>query len=325
MTPPATAEPDERRPPVDWGRAAEGIQLAGIAVFLLLNTSGLLPWSFWLDAIALWPVLIMSAGVKVAFEKSGAPWLLLLGPALVLGSLAWVASGARLEPAPKLSSVQTQPLPEGSQSVRLRARLAGAHLQLSAAPLDPPLLVEARSAGGTENARLEALADGSQALLRLEGGWRKGFVFLPGRRESWDLRLPAYLPLSLELTGAALRTTADLSKGRLRGGRVDGVFMGLDLRLPAPDQPVNLEVNGVFNGLQLTVPAGVPVRVHGPGLPFNAVDRGVPGHGPGYDVQLKGIFSAVSIATAARAEAEPEGASRPKAEAEPTPAAPASR
>src|SRR3970040_1792253 len=66
-------------------KAAEGIQLAGLAVFLLLNTTGALPWSFWLDAIALWPVLIMSAGLKIAFEKSRAPWLLLLGPVLVLG------------------------------------------------------------------------------------------------------------------------------------------------------------------------------------------------------------------------------------------------
>ena len=88
---PATGD----RPRADWGKAAEGIQLAGFAVFLLLNTTGALPWSFWLDAIALWPVLVMSAGVKIAFEKSRAPWLLLLRPVLVLGALAWLASGNR--------------------------------------------------------------------------------------------------------------------------------------------------------------------------------------------------------------------------------------
>ncbi|HYN04549.1 MAG TPA: hypothetical protein VE359_19015, partial [Vicinamibacteria bacterium] len=56
----------------NWPKAAEGIQLAGIALFLLLNTTGALPWSFWVDAIALWPLLIMSAGIKIAFEKSRA-------------------------------------------------------------------------------------------------------------------------------------------------------------------------------------------------------------------------------------------------------------
>ncbi|MGE5125256.1 MAG: hypothetical protein ACM3PV_03120 [Betaproteobacteria bacterium] len=329
MTQPATAAPDEyRRPPVDWRRAAEGIQLTGFAVFLLLNTTGVLPWSFWLDAIALWPVLIMSAGVRVAFEKSGAPWLLLLGPALVLGSLAWVASGSRPDVAIGPWTQQTQARPPGATSVQLRGRLAGARLQLDTAELDPGLLVEARSAGGTENAQLEAHADGEQALLKLQGGWRKGFVFLPGRRERWQLRLPSNLPLSLDLSGAALRTTADLSSGRVADAHLDGVFMGLDLRLPAPDKPVALELGGVFNALTLTVPAGVPVRVHGAGLPFNAIDRGVPGSAgaPGYDVRVKGIFTAVSVETRARPEA-PTGAAgpRPKAEVEPTPPAPGTR
>ena len=30
-------------PRADWAKAAEGIQLAGFAVFLLLNTTGVLP------------------------------------------------------------------------------------------------------------------------------------------------------------------------------------------------------------------------------------------------------------------------------------------
>jgi hypothetical protein len=49
----------------------------------------------------------------------------------------------------------------------------------------------------------------------------------------------------------------------------------------------------------LVVPEGTPVRVHGTGLPFNAVDRGT--HGtegrPGYDVRVQGIFSAVEVRT----------------------------
>src|SRR5512147_1162609 len=89
MATPALAD---RRPSADWGRAADGIQLAGFAVFLLLNTTGQLSWSFWIDAIALWPVLIMSAGLRMAVDRTRAPWLQLLSPVLVLGALAWVAA-----------------------------------------------------------------------------------------------------------------------------------------------------------------------------------------------------------------------------------------
>ena len=86
---------DGERVGANWPKAAEGIQLAGFALFLLLNTTGALPWSFWMDAIALWPLLIMSAGIKIAFEKSRAPWLVLLGPVVILGGLGWLASGRR--------------------------------------------------------------------------------------------------------------------------------------------------------------------------------------------------------------------------------------
>jgi hypothetical protein len=71
-------------------------------------------------------------------------------------------------------------------------------------------------------------------------------------------------------------------------------------------------MKGVFNSLELAVPEGVPVRVHGAGLPFNAVDRGVRGSEgrPGYDVRVEGIFSAVDVRR-----------DRPPAEAPPAPPA----
>ena len=97
-------------------------------------------------------------------------------------------------------------------------------------------------------------------------------------------------------------------------------------------------MNGVFNSLSLSVPEGTPVRVHGPGLPFNAVDRGVRGTEgrPGYDVNVQGIFSAVEVRTDRAISPEPPAPpatpavpppveaplpapDRPKAEAEPKP------
>src|SRR5512144_1922021 len=111
--------PGPERPGADWARAAEGIQLAGIAVFLLLNTTGYLPWSFWLDAIALWPLLVMAAGIRIAFEKTRARWLVLVGPALVLGGLAWVASGARPERASGPMQPQVAERPPGVDRVEL--------------------------------------------------------------------------------------------------------------------------------------------------------------------------------------------------------------
>lgn len=314
----------------DWAKAAEGIQLAGFAVFLLLNTTGALPWSFWLDAIRLWPVLIMSAGVKIAFEKSRAPWLLLLGPVLVLGSLGWLASGNRPEAPAGPWEAETVSRPEGTERVELEAGLAGARLRLTVVDEMPAgLLVDGRSHARQESARLEAHAEGGTAQVRLGSGKKHRVVFLPRARESWDLRLPAALPLRVEIKGAGVGGELDLTAGSKVAFRTEGVFIGVAARLPAPREDTEIRMNGVFNSLSLSVPEGTPVRVHGPGLPFNAVDRGVRGAEgrPGYDVSVQGVFSAVDVRTdrtispepPAAPPAAPAPASPPPAEAPPAP------
>lgn len=309
------AAQEKTRPTADWARAAEGIQLAGIAVFLLLNTMGVLPWSFWIDAVALWPVLIMSAGVRIAFEKTKAPWLLLLGPALVLGSLAWVAGGSRVDTPTGPWQRQHLARPTGTSSVELAAELFGTRLRVeSAGDMSPATLVEGRSLSAPAEPRIRVEKRGETAQLRLRGAHPRIF-FLPGRRQRWELRLPAELPLRLRVNGVIVRSQLDLSRGSFDGGRLEGVFLSTDLRLPAPHAPERIKVSGVFNALTLRVPEGTPVRVHGPGLPFNAVDRGTSGEPGrvGYDVNVDGIFTAVDVLP----DPAPVPATPPPAEAAP--------
>ncbi len=285
-------ESDTARPRADWAKAAEGIQLAGFAVFLLLNTTGVLPWSFWLDAISLWPVLIMSAGIKIAFEKSRAPWLLLLGPALVLGSLAWLASGNRPQ-APAGPWERGVPGPARGND---RRRARGVPRGLPPAPAPPP--TDLPRVGWSTVARWAARRRRAStcgrrtgvAQVRLDGGKRTGSSFVPRARERWELRLPAELPLDVRIKGAGVGGELDLTAGSKVALRTEGVFIGVAARLPAPREETEIRMNGVFNSLTLSVPEGTPVRVHGPGLPFNAVDRGVRGAEgrPGYDVSVQG-------------------------------------
>jgi hypothetical protein len=333
----ATATPGGEKPGVDWARAAEGIQMAGIAVFLLLNTTGYLPWSFWLDAIALWPLLVMSVGIRIAFEKTRARWLVLAGPAIILGGLAWLASGARPEPPAGPWEPVALDRPEGVERVEVEATAAGARLRVATVSGMPPgRLVDGRSMATGETAHLEADTDGTLARVRLRDGRHK-VVFLPRARGRWDLRLPAELPLRLRLAGAGLGGDLDLTAGVFEGLTTEGVFIGVDARLPAPRQDTEIQMNGVFQSLDLVVPEGTPVRVHGPGLPFNAVTRrvrGIEGR-PGYDVQVHGIFHAVEVRTDRAISPEPPplppspsapaapstsgGPERPPAEAPPAP------
>jgi hypothetical protein len=294
----ATPSVDDRRPSADWGRAADGIQLAGFAVFLLLTTTGRLPWSFWIDAIALWPVLVMAAGLRMTVDRTRAPWLQLLAPALVLGALGWLATTqGRIVPVRDWKPVSL-PRPEGIDSVHLEGRLVGARLDATSSALPAGTLADGRMASRRGTARLEAPVDGATASVRVQGPRRGGpFLWMPGSSDNWDLRLPETLPLRVELGGAMSHVALDLGSGRLERSDVEGVFMGMDLRLPRPARDTEVRVRGAFNALTLSVPEGTPVRVHGPGLPFNLVDRGVPGTGPGYDVQVQGVFTAATVET----------------------------
>jgi len=314
MATPAVAD---RRPAADWGRAADGFQLAGFAVFLLLNTTGQLSWSFWIDAMALWPVLVMSAGLRMAVDRTRAPWLQLLSPVLVLGALTWVAAAQQ----PFVATRDWKPVsiarPAGAERSRLEGQLLGTRLAVTLGAVPPDTLSEGRMASRRGTGRLEASVKDGSASVRVQGPRRGGpFLWMPGSADHWELRLDEALPLTVHLGGAMSRVALDLGAGRLEKGSVEGVFLGTDLRLPRPDRDTEFRIGGVFNAVTISVPEGTPVRVHGPGLPFNVVDRGVSGTGPGYDVSVGGIFTAASVETRS-ADATPRPAPPPRPAAAP--------
>lgn len=294
--------------------------MAGIAVFLLLNTLGVLPWSFWLDAIPLWPLLIMSAGVKIAFERTRAPWLVMLGPMIVLGGLAWVATGARPdEAAGPWTAEGALPRPDGARRVALDLKLFGSRLRVEGRELDDGALADARSIERLASASLEVKREDETAHIRLESGTKSGIAFLPGRRQRWALGVASGLPLRYGLHGAMVKSQFDLRHSHFEGGSVNGVFLITQLALPQPAAPVKLKLNGVFNVLKVSVPEGTPVRVHGTGFPFNLVKRRLVGDPDraGYDIQLDGIFCAVAVDSRARSADEVSPGEAPPAEAPP--------
>ena len=48
-----------------WRRINRGLLVAGVGIFLLLNTTGTIPWSFWL---LLLPLRLFGRTVTVVFE-----------------------------------------------------------------------------------------------------------------------------------------------------------------------------------------------------------------------------------------------------------------
>src|SRR5882672_162363 len=132
---------------IGWRRISKGLTLAGIGTFLLLTTLGVLTWSFWIDALAFWPVLLVAVGWRLIFERSRTPWLVMLSPLLILGMLTFVALRP---PSVSPGGEDWTPLRVERSSEAgpwtLEGKLALSRLQIAAGPVPSGVLLEGRSA-----------------------------------------------------------------------------------------------------------------------------------------------------------------------------------
>jgi hypothetical protein len=51
-------------------RIIEAISLIVVGVIFLMNTTGVLPWSIWLNFLRFWPLFIVTAGIGIIFRGS---------------------------------------------------------------------------------------------------------------------------------------------------------------------------------------------------------------------------------------------------------------
>jgi hypothetical protein len=279
---------------------ADGVFLAGLGVFFLTATARGLPDGFWIDAVSLWPVLLVSAGIRIVFDKTALAWGVVLGPLVVLGTLFWLAWGTPPERLPpgEWHEVAAE-RPPGTRSARVTAEMAGVEVSLTAGSLEPGLMATGRVASRDRTPELRVDDASGETTLRLRGR-QGGFLVLGTRREVWELALEDDLPLSVDLEGVFIRTSADLRSGWVTEAKVSGAFNAWLLRLPPTVDPVNIRLEGAFSTFDVTVPEGTPVRVQGSGFPLNWLHKGPASDGhsdeeAGYNVIVEGAFSVVNI------------------------------
>lgn len=289
---------------INWKRVSGGLYLVGFGTFLLLTTHGDRPWSFWIDALAFWPVMLVAIGLRLIFERSRTPWAILLSPVLVLGTLTYVAWRGPVAWTEDWAPLRAE-RPAGAARWTFKGNLALAEIDLSAAPLSRGLLVDGRTApGGVAEIRVRTglrVRPGERAAparvrLRSSGHDWPGSVF-HSRPRHYDLKLARDLPLDLDLGLAFARGRFDLAPAPVSGFDLDGAFNDLTLRLGPPKAEVRLDLRGAFNQVRVEVPGSTPVRASTSGL-LNFVE-GRPGagsvEGPGYRLNLDGAFNRVVV------------------------------
>ena len=290
---------DAPRPRSDWGKVADGVFLAGLGLFFLAATTRGLPDGFWVEAISFWPVLLISAGIRIVFEKTPLAPGVVLGPLVVLGTLFWLAFGNPPTARPPAEWVEVgAERPAAAEWARVRAHLAGVQLGFETQSLPPSQLAVGRAASRDDEPELRVDEGEAHATVRLEGR-DSGFLMIGARREVWELGLTSTVPLELDVTGVFISTKADLRTGRVRYGELAGAFNAATVRLPRTSVPVDIRLKSAFSAFDITVPEGTPVRFQGQDFPLNFVDEGPATEGvseePGYNISLEGAFCALNI------------------------------
>ena len=296
MSEPVVSTRPATRPGRDWRRIARGLYLVGIGSALLMNTTGHLPWGYWLWLLDWWPMLLVMAGIRLVFDRSRLPALALLAPALALGTMALVAvrGGTQAEDAAPLGPVVRVARPAELPEWRLELETALADLEVI--PGDGSDLARGQSSGRRSRLRLQPSASGR--FVRARAGFPAGrWAVLPGRwRERVRLELAPEVPLAVEMRGAMSRIRGDLRRIPLRSLAVEGGFYDLDLRLGAPEGHVPLRFDGAFSTILLRVPADTRIDLRETGA-LNLVEttgREAPGEAS-YRIDVEGAFQGLDV------------------------------
>jgi hypothetical protein len=279
-----------------WRRISRGLCVAGFGVFLLLNTTGVVPWSFWLLLLPLWPVLLIAIGTRLVFERSRFAAGVLLSPLLILGTMAWVAAaGAPASPWTHGTLDLEARRPEGIERWTLEGTVAHGQLHLGALEEGAETLVEGEATTRTGTPVLRT-SGGGRSLARVRFRRQNlSRVLVLGRKWSgWRMNLARDLPVDLDLD--LVLAEGDLDLEHVPVGRIDmeGAFNDVEITLSRPEKDVHIRIESAFSGYELRVPDGVPVRVESDGFMNLTSGRGR-GTGPGYRIHLVGAFNRLDL------------------------------
>ena len=254
-----------------------GTTLICVGVVLLLNTTGQLAWGVWYDLARLWPLLLISLGLRLIFVNTFAHLLCLAGPAMVVAATVWATTTydvTAASPSRDMSAAATMDIDcpweakEGSQRFDLNFAAGELNLVTQARPAMQP---STPSTGATRpvsglsgtlrytGREPRHTCDGSGGLRLSQARYAGGFQFITpfaDRNRHWEANLTAAAPIIIDADLAAVWADLDLRAARLSGMTLDCAAAKITMHLGPPAGRVSVRVHGAAANLDLSVPAG---------------------------------------------------------------------
>ena len=235
--------------------------LIALGVLLLLQTTGVVPWSVWWTIWRLWPVLIIVLGINIALG-SRMPWL--AGTLIALVLIAAVAIGFATYDG-RMTGVESvamldEPL-NGVENVDVSIDLGAGTLVVSSLPETSTNLVEGelRSFGISEVQTSVVRSPGYAELELSTNGISFDFFGNPDRR--WDVQLSPLPAISIDLDTGASNLTLDLSNLNVSNLSVRGGAADIEILAPREAGHVNIEIDVGAANVDVVIPELVGARI----------------------------------------------------------------
>jgi len=267
-------------------------------LLLLLASLGTLPEDAGWRLLALWPLLLVLAGIEllvphvVRGAAVPAVTLVLVG-AIAIGGFAFAIAGPGTASGP-YTRFESTSAAAGRTEGSVTIETAGAQVTISSADLGTQLYNVKIDYKGS--APRFSYADGD---IRIASPTTTDVFNWSGRQTIVDLTLSRSTAWSVVLSGAGTSATIDLADTNLRSLTLNGVGGSVTLNAGAPDGIVAIKLSGVGTGLDMTVPAGTDYRVTTDGLGTSA---GGTAQTPGwasasdrYEVSVDGIGAHATV------------------------------
>ncbi len=295
---------------------SRGFLLIVVGLIFLLINFGLLPWSFWLSVVDLWPLLLILIGIAFLFKKK-VPFsavllvflLVIAGYSLVFGPQTIPHGYFPMHRTPfseaQANGVRTTEvqLPAGVTKASLDLNLGGAKVNLQA--------LTAQKEGAYLMAGTyrwdSAFASDQPSLLSRQSGDRMDVTLSSqkkgGSRDTLDLGLNRTVRYDVKLNAGAIYGDLDFSEIPLESLRVNTGASKFRLALGDTGIPLQVKLNTGASDLTLAVPDPVGLHVHvaggasktdfmGSGLLLDKKDW----FSPGYDQAKTKIDVEISMA-----------------------------
>lgn len=250
-------------PPITGAGLLRGVFIVTVGVILLYNTLGLVPFSFWVNILALWPVFLVALGLAVlAGVLRSRAIARLPGIFLVLTLILAFAYQGVLSDRFTSGAEVFEFSRESIGSVRRGSAVIDFRVgDLEIGATDALYEVEAREPGRRFKPRLRFQRLGSRVDLNLRPSREDRVLFLGGRRSRWTVLLSRDVNWALNLDTGVSDAELDFSDVKLERLEFDGGVGDATIRFGDRVRRATASIEAGVSRLRLLVPEDLGVRL----------------------------------------------------------------